>query len=58
MQAKISGVAEKQKITLFHEEEDPDTSLVTKELIQEIMSMSLDMINDLLDYGKDETPPT
>ena len=58
MQAKISAVAEKQKITLFHEEEDPDTSLVTKELIQEIMSMSLDMINDLLDYGKDETPPT
>lgn len=58
MQAKISGVAEKQKITLFHEEEDPDTSLVTKELIQEIMSMSLDMINDLLDYGKDESPPT
>jgi hypothetical protein len=33
MQEKLSLVAERQKITLFHEEEDPDTSLVTKELI-------------------------
>ena len=33
MQDKISQVADKQKITLFHEEEEPDTSLVTKELI-------------------------
>lgn len=58
MQTKLSSVAEKQKVTLFHEEEEPDTSLVTKELIQEIMSMSLDMITDLLVYSGEESTTT
>ena len=59
MQQKLSVMAQKQKITLFHEEEDPDTSLVTKGLIQEIMSMSLDMITDLLVFSSEEAslPP-
>jgi hypothetical protein len=55
MQNKLTDMAEKQKITLFHEEEDPDTSAVTKELIQEIMSMTLDMITDLLTFSGEES---
>jgi len=57
MQQKLSMMAQKQKITLFHEEEDPDTSLVTRGLIQEIMSMSQDMITDLLVFSIEESSP-
>jgi hypothetical protein len=48
MKAKINDIAVKQKITLFEEEEEPDSSLITSELVQDIMVMSLDMITDLL----------
>ena len=48
MKNKINDMAIKQKITLFEEEEEPDSSLITSELVQDIMVMSLDMITDLL----------
>jgi uncharacterized protein YnzC (UPF0291/DUF896 family) len=37
MKNKINQLANKQKITLFEEDEEPDSSLVTHELIQDIM---------------------
>lgn len=52
MKAKLDSLALSQKITLFDEEEQPDPSLITQELLQDIMGMSLDMISDLLDAAQ------
>ena len=49
MKNKLSEIALKQKITLFDEEEDADSSLITPELLQKIMSISLDITCELLD---------
>ena len=49
MKNKLSEISLKQKITLFDEEEDADSSLITTELIQKIMSISLDITCELLD---------
>ena len=48
IKAKLNQLAQEQRITLFDEEEQPDPSIITPELIQDIMSMSVDMISDLL----------
>jgi hypothetical protein len=56
MQQKLGLMASRQKIPLFWEEEEPDTSLVTKGLVQDIMSMSLDVIADLLLASSEEAP--
>jgi hypothetical protein len=45
---KLNTLAQAHRITLFDEEEQPDPSIITQELIQDIMSMSVDMISDLL----------
>lgn len=48
IKSKLNQLAQEQRITLFDEEEEPDPSIITPELIQDIMSMSVDMISDLL----------
>ena len=58
MKNKLSEIALKQKITLFDEEEDADTSLITPELIQKILSISLEITCELLDEAvQPESPP-
>ena len=48
IKVKLNSLAQAHRITLFDEEEQPDPSIITQELIQDIMSMSVDMISDLL----------
>lgn len=48
IKTKLNLLAQEQRITLFDEEEEPDPSIITPELIADIMSMSVDMISDLL----------
>jgi len=49
MKTKLYQIADAQRITLFDDEgEEPDQSLINDELIQEIMSLSLDLIAELL----------
>ena len=48
MKKKLEEVATSQRITLFDEDELPDTDLITPALIQQIMQMSMDLVNDLL----------
>lgn len=58
MKNKLSEISLKQKITLFDEEEDADQSLITPELIQKIISISLDITCELLDEAVvPESPP-
>lgn len=54
MKTKLSEIAEKQRITLFDEEEEPDTSIITQDLIQQIMSISLEIVCDLLDEASQQ----
>ena len=48
MKARLDQVASQQRITLFDEDEGPDSDLITPELIQKIMMLSMDLVNDLL----------
>ena len=49
MKTKLYQIADAQRITLFDDEgEEPDQNLINDELIQEIMSLSLDLIAELL----------
>jgi len=57
MKNKLSEIALKQKITLFDEEEDADSSLITPELLQKIMSISLDITCELLDEAVQPESP-
>jgi len=57
MKNKLSEIALKQKITLFDEEEDADSSLITPELLQKIMSISLEITCELLDEAVQPESP-
>ena len=52
---KLNQITQKENITLFEEEEDPDESMITDDLIQDIMLMSLNLISEFLQ--KPAAPP-
>lgn len=61
LKSKLDGIAKKQNIYLFDEEEMPDPDLITNEMIFLTMSNALDLIQELLAYSEaknvEEPPP-
>lgn len=55
MKGRLDQVANQQRITLFDEDEGPDSDLITPQLIQQVIQLSMDLINDLLQAQKAAT---
>lgn len=53
MKTKLNTMAEEQKITMWDEEEEPDSTLITQTLVQDITEISLDLVDDLIKVNTD-----
>ena len=51
MKNKLTVMAVNHEITLFEEDEEPDPSILTPKMLQDIAGISLDLVSDLIQLG-------